>query len=67
MISGNVNIKKSSFREFLEHLVSWPRLRQELEWQQNVTDALTSYGKVLETATYSLLEAHQSLMDRERG
>eukprot|EP00435_Cladocopium_sp_Y103_P000926 s2591_g1.t1 len=38
-------------------------LRQELEWQQNVTDALTSYGKVLETATYSLLEAHQTLMD----
>lgn len=39
------------------------RLRCELEYQQQIADALTSYSKVLETATFSLLEAHQTLID----
>lgn len=28
-----------------------------------MTEALDAYGKVLETASYNLLEAHQSLID----
>lgn len=38
-------------------------LRKEVEWQQAVTDALLSYGQGVETALYSMLQAHQALVD----